>query len=100
MFKGVKVTTSSGNIFLDLKFGKVEAEDLKRRSGLMMQVERFVRESKLTHAEVARTLGISETRLRLLQKGKIGRFSVEGLKVMLANAGVIESDVICEENVS
>jgi predicted XRE-type DNA-binding protein len=87
--KGVKVTTSSGNVFLDLKFGKTEAEDLKRRAELMMQAERFVTESKLAHAEVARVLGISEARLGLLQKGKIGRFSVEGLKTMLANAGCV-----------
>jgi predicted XRE-type DNA-binding protein len=89
MFKDVKVTTSSCNVFLDLKFGKIEAEDLKRRSGLMMQVERFVRESKLPRAEVARALGVSEARLRLLQMGKIGRFSVEGLKTMLVNAGFV-----------
>jgi predicted XRE-type DNA-binding protein len=89
VFRGVKVTTSSGNVFLDIKFGKIEAEDLKRRSGLMMEVERFVRESKFTHAEMARTLGVSEARLRLLQKGKIVRFSVEGLKTMLANAGCV-----------
>jgi predicted XRE-type DNA-binding protein len=54
MAKGVKVTTSSGNVFLDLNFGKIEADDLKRRSELMMRAERFVTESKLVHAEVAR----------------------------------------------
>jgi predicted XRE-type DNA-binding protein len=95
MFKSVKVATGSGNVFRDLNFGKIESEDLKWRSGLMMRVERFVRESKLMHAEAARALGVSEARLTLLQKGKIGRFSVGGLNAMLANAGLVD-EVACE----
>jgi predicted XRE-type DNA-binding protein len=88
MYKGVKVTMGSGNVFLDLGFGKTEAEDLKRRSSLMMRVHQFVKESKLTNEDAAQALGISETRLNLLVKGEIGRFSVDGLRTMLSNADV------------
>jgi predicted XRE-type DNA-binding protein len=87
MSKGVKITTSSDNVFLDLKFGKIEAEDLKRRSGLMMQAERFVRESKFKHAEVAHALGVTEANLIHLVEGKIQHFTVESLEKMLVNAG-------------
>jgi predicted XRE-type DNA-binding protein len=87
MFKGVKVTTSSDNMFLDLKFGKIEAEDLKRRSELMMQVERFVKASKFTNAKMARALRVTEANLIHLVGGKVQHFTVESLEKMLVNAG-------------
>jgi predicted XRE-type DNA-binding protein len=87
MLKGVKVTASSDNVFLDLGFGKIEAEDLKRRSALMTHVERFVKASKLTHAEMARALGTTEAQLTRLSEGKIQHFTVESLEKMLVNAG-------------
>jgi predicted XRE-type DNA-binding protein len=98
MFKGVKITTSSGNVFRDLEFGKIEAEDLKRRSELMMRVERFAKGAKLTHSEAARALGVSDARLKLLLNGKIGQFNIEELKMMLSNVGVVDENSVREEN--
>jgi predicted XRE-type DNA-binding protein len=87
-----KVTTSSDNVFVDLNFGKTEAADLKRRSELMMQVERFVKDAKSTHVEAARALGVSGARLKLLLGGKIGQFSFDDLKTMLSHAGFVDED--------
>ena len=78
----------SENVFKDVGFSEQEAECLTIRSRLMLEVERFVKESGLTQREAANKLGITPPRLRDLLKGKIQKFSIDALVKMLFRIGV------------
>ena len=84
----MKITEGSDNVFRDIGFGEVEAENLKLRSDLMIRIEKYVKQSGMTQAEAARELGITQPRLNQLLKGKIQLFSLDALVNMLANAGM------------
>ncbi len=72
MSEKLKITQGSGNVFLDLGFGKDEAESLKLRAELMMRIEDFYKRSGMTQAKAAKLLGLTTPRLNALLKGKIG----------------------------
>jgi predicted XRE-type DNA-binding protein len=82
----LKITRGSGNVFLDLGFGKDEAESLKLRAELMMRIEDFYR--GMTQAKTANLLGLTTPRLNALLKGKIGLFSLNALVNITTRAGL------------
>jgi len=84
----MKATRSSGNVFTDLGFAPEEAENLRLRAALMMEVERFIAREGLTQARAAERLGVSQPRISDLVRGKIDRFSIDTLVNMLARAGI------------
>jgi predicted XRE-type DNA-binding protein len=84
----VKVRRSSGNVFRDLGFAREEAENLKMRTDLMIQLSKLIRASRLTQAEAADLFGVTQPRVSDLVRGKIDRFSIDTLVGMLRNAGV------------
>jgi predicted XRE-type DNA-binding protein len=88
MSEKLKVERGSGNIFLDIGFDKVEAENLKLRSALMMRIEDWVTASGLTQAAAAKVLGLTQPRLNALLKGKIGLFSLDALVNVASKAGL------------
>ena len=88
MTKRIKITEGSDNVFRDIGFGEVEAENLKLRSDLMVRIEKYVKQSGMTQTEAARELGITQPRLNQLLKGKIQLFSLDALVNMLAQAGM------------
>ena len=88
MTKRIKITEGSDNVFRDIGFGEVEAENLKLRSDLMIRIEKYVKKSGMTQADAARELGITQPRLNQLLKGKIQLFSLDALVNMLAQAGM------------
>ena len=57
MTEKLKMERGSGNIFLDVGFNRVEAENLKQRSALMMRIEDWVKASGLTQAAAAKCSG-------------------------------------------
>lgn len=83
----VKMTKSSGNVFSDLGFDDTEAENLKLRSQLMQELEALIRTKGLTQTEAAELLGIQQSRVSDLVRGKIDRFSIDTLVNLLAKAG-------------
>lgn len=64
------------------------AQQMKVRSALMMQVQRFVKDNKLTQAEAARRMGVTQPRISDLMRGKISLFSIDMLVGMAAHAGL------------
>ena len=88
MTKRIKITEGSDNVFRDIGFGEVEAENLKLRADLMIRIEKYVKRSGMTQADAARELGITQPRLNQLLKGKIQLFSLDALVNMLAQAGM------------
>lgn len=84
----LKMERGSGNVFLDIGFSKSEAENLKLRSGLMISITQYYRNSGLTQAAAAKALGLTQPRLNALLKGKIGLFSLDALVTIATKAGL------------
>jgi predicted XRE-type DNA-binding protein len=82
-----KTLKSRGNVFLDLGFPPEEAALLKMRSDLMGDLREFVRDNKLTQAEAARRLGVSQSRVSDLVRGKWQKFNLEMLITLASRAG-------------
>ncbi len=81
------VTPASENIFADLGFVGEEAENLKVRSTLMMEIHRVIEARGLKQRDAARLFGVSQPRISELVHGKIDQFSIDSLVNMLAHAG-------------
>jgi len=84
----IKVERSSGNVFRDLGFSPEEAENLRVRAELMVEVSRLIKRRKLTQAAAAKLMGVTQPRISDLVRGKIGLFGIEMLLGMLTRAGV------------
>ena len=85
---GIRIERSSGNVFSDLGFNREEAESLKLRAELMLQITRLIKKRKVTQAEAAKLLGVTQPRISDLVRGRIDLFSIDGLVEMLARAGM------------
>lgn len=90
----IRVRRSSGNVFADLGFAPQEAEHLRLRTDLMMQLTKLLQRRKLTQAQSAHMLGVSQPRVSDLTRGKIDRFSIDTLVEMLGRAGLRVSFVV------
>jgi predicted XRE-type DNA-binding protein len=84
----VKVTQSSGNVFRDLGFPAGEAEHLLVRSDLMIKVQKLIDSQRLTQAEAAKILRVTQPRVSDLLRGRIDLFSTDALIDILARLGV------------
>jgi predicted XRE-type DNA-binding protein len=84
----LKVTRSRGNVFRDLGFPPHEAEHLLVRSDLMIKVQELIAARRLTQAEVAKILRVTQPRVSDLLRGRIDLFSTDALIDMLARLGV------------
>ena len=82
-----EVTKSSGNVFEDLGFEPVEALNLKIRAQLMRELEQMIHSQRLTQVEASELLGIHQSRVSDLVRGKIDRFSIDMLVKLLARTG-------------
>ena len=84
----MKIQRSTGNVFKDLGFGVKEAESLRLRAELMVEVRRLIQSRKLTQRSAASLLGVTQPRISDLIRGKIDLFSIDTLVNMLARAGM------------
>jgi len=84
----LKVSRSSGNVFRDLGFTSEEAEHLKIRSDLMIQLQKLISVRGLTQAQAAKILGVTQPRVSDLLRGRIDLFSTDAIIDMLARLGV------------
>jgi predicted XRE-type DNA-binding protein len=83
-----KIRRSSRNVFRDLGFSEEEAEHLKIRASLMVQIRKVLEARHLTQARAAELFGVSQPRISDLVRGKIELFSIDTLVDMLAHAGI------------
>jgi predicted XRE-type DNA-binding protein len=81
-------TKSSGNVFTDLGFAPDEAAILKMRADLMADLRSFIEAKKLTQAQAAQMLGVSQSRVSDLVRGKWEKFSLEMLITLATKAGM------------
>ena len=82
-----RVGRSTSNVFLDLGFGPSEAQNLRVRADLMIELIRIIRSRRLTQASAAKLFQISQPRVSDLVTGKVDRFSIDALVEILARAG-------------
>jgi predicted XRE-type DNA-binding protein len=79
---------SSGNIFVDLGYSSDEAAILQMRADLMANLRKFIKARKLTQSKAAEMLGIRQSRVSDLTRGKWEKFSLEMLIILATKAGM------------
>ena len=94
----VRIRRSSENLFRDLGFGEEEAENLKIRADLMIELTSLIEAQGLTQEAAAKLLGVTQPRISDLMRGKIDRFRVDSLIEMLGHAGASVSFVVTRRN--
>jgi predicted XRE-type DNA-binding protein len=82
---GIEVELSSGNVFADL--GLPDAEQLKIKSGLVIEITRALRRLGLTQQEAGRRMGISQAKVSGLMRGDFSNLSERKLMECLNRLG-------------
>lgn len=82
-----KIHESSGNVFIDLGFPPDEAAILTMRAALMVSLRETIAERQWTQADAAHALGIAQSRVSDLVRGKWDKFSLDMLVTLVTRAG-------------
>lgn len=85
VIEGVEVETGSGNVFADL--GLADAEKLKIKSGLVLEITRAIRKLGLTQEEAGRRMGIPQPKVSAMLRGDFSNLSERKLMDCLNNLG-------------
>ena len=71
-----------------LEDSPAEAANMRLRSELMIAVQEAVSAWRLTQAEAARRLDVTQPRLNDLLRGRVSKFSLDSLIVLAERAGL------------
>lgn len=82
---GIEVEIGSGNVFADI--GLPNAEKLKIKSGLVIEITKAVRKLGLTQDEAARRMGITQPKVSGLLRGDFSNLSERKLMDCLNRLG-------------
>ena len=82
---GIEVEAGSGNVLADL--GLPDAEQLKIKSGLVIEITRAVRRMGLTQEEAGRRMGISQAKVSGMMRGDFSNLSEHKLMECLNRLG-------------
>ncbi len=82
------VINSSGNVFIDMGYPSEEAAILQMRADLMADLRKFIKAKKFTQTKAAEILGVSQSRVSDLARGKWEKFSLEMLITLATRAGM------------
>jgi predicted XRE-type DNA-binding protein len=88
LVNGVEVHRSSGNVFADL--GLADAEKLKIKSGLVIEIIKAMKSLSLTQQEAAKWMGISQPKLSDMIRGDFTNLSERKLMDYLTRLGYLE----------
>ena len=83
--KQVEIEPSSGNVFADLALP--DAERLKIKSGLAIEITRAVRRLGLTQQEASARMGVSQAKISCLMRGDFSNLSEHKLMECLNRLG-------------
>ena len=83
--RGVDVEIGSGNVFADL--GLADANKLKIKSGLVVEIAKAIRHLGLTQEAAARRMGITQPKVSALLRGEFSNFSERKLMDCLNRLG-------------
>jgi predicted XRE-type DNA-binding protein len=81
------IVNSTGNVFADLGFESGEAAILQMRAKLMNDLRAYIESNGITQTEAAERLGIAQSRVSDLVRGKWEKFSLEMLISLEARVG-------------
>lgn len=81
----IEVEIGSGNVFADL--GLRNAEKLKIKSGLVIEISKAIRRLNLTQAQAAERMGISQPKVSALLGGEFSNLSERKLMDCLNQLG-------------
>jgi predicted XRE-type DNA-binding protein len=85
VLEGIEVETGSGNVFADL--GLPDAEKLKIKSGLVIEITRAVRKLGLTQEQAGRRMGIPQPKVSAMLRGDFANLSERKLMACLNRLG-------------
>ena len=83
--KALKVEPGSGNVFADL--GLADADEHLIKAGLVVKIDRIIRQRHLTHAAAAQLIGIDQPKVSAMLAGQFRGYSVERLMRFLVALG-------------
>ena len=85
IIEGIEVEISSGNVFADL--GLPDADKLKIKSGLVIEITKAMRKLDLTQEEAARRMGITQPKVSGMLRGDFANLSERKLMDCLNRLG-------------
>ena len=83
--KALEVEPSSGNVFADL--GLADAGEHLIKAGLVVKIDRTIRQRHLTQATAADLMGIDQPKVSAMLAGQFRGYSVERLMRFLVALG-------------
>jgi predicted XRE-type DNA-binding protein len=85
VINGIEVESSSGNVFADL--GLPDADKLKIKSGLVIEITQAIRKLGLTQLEAAKRMGITQPKVSDMMRGDFSNLSERKLMDCLNRLG-------------
>ena len=82
---GIDVQRSSGNVYADL--GLPDAEKLKIKTGLVIEIRKAMRRLGLTQQEAAKRMGITQPKVSDMMRGDFSNLSERKLMDCLTRMG-------------
>jgi predicted XRE-type DNA-binding protein len=82
-----RITRSSGNVFTDLGFAPDEVAVLTLRAELMVALRKLIEAKGWTQVQAAEELGVTQSRVSDLVRGKHEKFSLDMLVTLVTRAG-------------
>jgi len=78
---------SSGNVFADMGFSKVEAAELTVKSALIMTIRDTIKARQLSRQEAARLCGTDQPTLSKVMRGRMESVTIDRLTAWLTALG-------------
>ncbi|MGY8903684.1 MAG: helix-turn-helix domain-containing protein [Burkholderiales bacterium] len=85
LVEGVEVHRGSGNVFADL--GLADAEKLKIKTGLVIEIRKAMKSRGLTQQEAAKRMGITQPKVSDMMRGDLANLSERKLMDCLTRLG-------------
>ena len=85
LIDGIEVHRSSGNVFADL--GLADADKLKIKTGLVIEIRKAMRTRGLTQQEAAKRMGITQPKVSDMMRGDFTNLSERKLMDCLTRLG-------------
>jgi predicted XRE-type DNA-binding protein len=82
---GIEVRRSSGNVYADL--GLSDAQELKIKTGLVIEIRKAMRRLDLTQQEAAKRMGITQPKVSGMMRGDLSNLSERKLMDCLTRLG-------------
>ena len=85
LMDGIEVQQGSGNVFADL--GLADAEKLKIKTGLVIEIRKAMRSRGLTQQDAAKRMGITQPKVSDMMRGSFTNLSERKLMDCLTRLG-------------